>query len=102
MLNFAEQTGSGAVMLVWSFSLIQSNFEYTNCYFEVCERLCGQSLPGGLSNEILSAATHHHVVACTTTTVATAQSCRQQQERQLSKRLPNKHRDRDTFITQRE
>ena len=28
MLNFAEQTGSGAVMLVWSFSLPNANFEY--------------------------------------------------------------------------
>ena len=26
MLNFAEQTGSGAVMLVWSFSLFLTNF----------------------------------------------------------------------------
>jgi hypothetical protein len=28
MLNFAEQTGSGAVMLVWSFSLSNQNFVY--------------------------------------------------------------------------
>ena len=28
MLNFAEQTGSGAVMLVWSFSQIIKNFKY--------------------------------------------------------------------------
>ena len=28
MLNFAEQTGSGAVMLVWSFSLKSRNFTY--------------------------------------------------------------------------
>ena len=30
MLNFAEQTGSGAVMLVWSFSLYATNFWYIN------------------------------------------------------------------------
>jgi hypothetical protein len=28
MLNFAEQTGSGAVMLVWSFSLLRTNFRF--------------------------------------------------------------------------
>ena len=32
MLNFAEQTGSGAVMLVWSFSLIQRKFEFMNSF----------------------------------------------------------------------
>ena len=31
MLNFAEQTGSGAVMLVWSFSLYATNFRYIIC-----------------------------------------------------------------------
>ena len=30
MLNFAEQTGSGAVMLVWSFPLHGSKVGYTN------------------------------------------------------------------------
>jgi hypothetical protein len=30
MLNFAEQTGSGAVMLVWSFSAICKNLRYLN------------------------------------------------------------------------
>jgi hypothetical protein len=30
MLNFAEQTGSGAVMLVWSFSLLRVNFRLIN------------------------------------------------------------------------
>ena len=28
MLNFAEQTGSGAVMLVWSFSLLHEYLEF--------------------------------------------------------------------------
>ena len=30
MLNFAEQTGSGAVMLVWSFPLLHPKLAYTN------------------------------------------------------------------------
>ena len=28
MLNFAEQTGSGAVMLVWSFPLLREFLDY--------------------------------------------------------------------------
>jgi hypothetical protein len=30
MLNFVEQTGSGAVMSVWSFSLLYQKFRFIN------------------------------------------------------------------------
>jgi hypothetical protein len=33
MLNFAEQTGSGAVMLVWSFSLHSQNLRFIIYFF---------------------------------------------------------------------
>ena len=31
MLNFAEQTGSGAVIFVWSFLTTRMNLTYINC-----------------------------------------------------------------------
>ena len=33
MLNFAEQTGSGAVTVVWSFLIISGIFTFVNIYF---------------------------------------------------------------------
>ena len=42
MLNFAEQTGSGAVMLVWSFLEAKDAFIYLITTFTISQHLPGQ------------------------------------------------------------
>ena len=42
MLNFAEQTGSGAVMLVWSFLMVKDAPIYLITTFTISQHLPGQ------------------------------------------------------------
>ena len=44
MLNFAEQTGSGAVIVVWSFLLNLSILKYIKLYYLIFNLKAGQLL----------------------------------------------------------
>ena len=68
MLNFAEQTGSGAVMLVWSFSLCRRNLDYINC-------ITRKHLRAAVTKESNESINLSAIIAACTSSLTTSKYC---------------------------